>query len=102
MVEREAEDPEQLRLGVVCSCQTKSAPLKQATGSLDLPIYEIVISSPSLIGSSALKNACLPVKLTAAFGMQEWLTMARDGSKKMPAWPVSASVLSKEFVWIYT
>lgn len=36
-----------------------------------LPMYEMVISSPSLMGSSALRIASLPVKLTAAFGTQE-------------------------------
>jgi len=61
-------------------------------------MYDIVISSPASIGISALSKAFLLVKTTMALGVQEWLAIANAGSKKIPAWPISASILSKAFV----
>lgn len=88
------------RASAWCSLGPLATSVEKNGSGIALPMYEMVISSPSLMGSSALKNACLPSKLTAAFGVQEWLHMARVWCRNIPAWPVSTSVLSKEFVCI--
>lgn len=72
MVKGEAELAEEFGFGIIYCRQLRYPPEFDVVGR-KIPMYEIVISSPSLMGSSALRKAFLPEKLTAALGMQEWL-----------------------------